>query len=208
MTFISEKPKNILSMLGDSKKSIIKLILVGSSGVGKTSLVSTYMKNPFEEQVSVPTVAPASTAANVVLDTGENVQLQIWDTAGQERFQSISQMFYRGAHVAFVCYDLENKETIGAWVERVRAEVPECIIFLIATKIDKLSEEALFALQTDGFELVQTYKAAMHILTSSLNHTGIDAAFMEAAKCAKKIYHSNEAVVELSNSNNNKDSCC
>ena len=197
-----------MSVLNDPKKYIIKLILVGSSGVGKTTLISAYMKNTFEEQVTVPTVAPASTTSIVTLDNDEKVELQIWDTAGQERFQSISQMFYRGANVAFVCYDHENVDSIGSWVEKVRNEVPECIIILIATKIDKLTQDQTLSLQTRGFELVQTYKASMNILTSSANHTGIDTAFMEAAKCALKIFQSNEPVVQLTNNNQKKQSSC
>ena len=66
----------------------LKIILVGSSGVGKTSLVNAYFSQPFEGQTQ-PTVAPAFCGNTVTLSNGKSIYLHIWDTAGQERFQSI-----------------------------------------------------------------------------------------------------------------------
>jgi small GTP-binding protein len=71
----------------------VKIILVGSSGVGKTCLSASYQKQNFNKNTA-PTVAPASSCRVVIL--------QIWDTAGQERYASISQLFFRDSNVAFV----------------------------------------------------------------------------------------------------------
>lgn len=196
--------------MGDKSSSeiVVKLVLVGSSGVGKTSLISTYQKNPFEDQNVIPTVAPTSITSEVTLDDGTNVVLQIWDTAGHERFQSISRMFYRNANVAFVCYDKDNEESLGPWIDRVRAEVPECFIFIIATKTDLLTPDEISQMQTKGYQLCNNFKATVHLLTSSKKGTGVDEAFYEAAKCAKRVIKVNEPVISLKEEKRKESSCC
>jgi Ras-related protein Rab-7A len=90
--------------MDDSEPRPIKVILVGSSGVGKTSLINNYFDQPHETDTS-PTVAPALVATTISIPSGQPVDLHIWDTAGQERFQSIGGMFYRESDVALVCFD-------------------------------------------------------------------------------------------------------
>jgi len=160
----------------------LKVILVGSSGVGKTSLVSSFFNNPFEKQEQT-TVAPASCSAVVQLADGRKTNLQIWDTAGQERFQSISLMFYRDSHIAFVCYDPIANTEIAKWVNQVRREAPECLIFLVATKSDLLTKEKQDQLVNEGELLRESHSAKFHKITSSCNGTGVRELFEEAAKC-------------------------
>ena len=174
----------------------IKIILVGSSGVGKTSLVSAFFDNPFENQ-ALPTVAPASCNAIIEVPGNKKVELQIWDTAGQERFQAISQMFYRDSHIAFVCFDGKQQDTIENWVSRVRGEVPECIIFLVATKGDTLSEEEISELNHSGTELVAKYKAKSFLVTSAKTGNGVKDLFEAAALCYSEVFQSNEANNEV-----------
>jgi small GTP-binding protein len=180
------------------KKYSLKLILVGSTGVGKTSLVSCYLKNPFDSQ-ALPTVAPASCAASVTLENNIQVELQIWDTAGQERFQSISKMFYRDANVALVCYDSTTNDSIGNWIGKVREEVSDCIIFLVATKVDLLDEDQTAECLRFGEEKQGEFGARVHLLTSSLNATGVTELFTEAAKCVRDVYLTNQPSVEIAN---------
>jgi small GTP-binding protein len=74
----------------------VKLILLGSSGVGKTTLIHSFCTQTFSQD-SVSTVAPAFSEMTLEIDNGTLVTLQIWGTADQEQYQSISQMFYRDA---------------------------------------------------------------------------------------------------------------
>lgn len=173
----------------------IKVILVGSSGVGKTSLVSSFFENPFENQ-DLPTVAPASCSAVVDVDDGKKVELQIWDTAGQERFQAISQMFYRDSHVAFVCFDPKATEPVENWINRVRGEVPECIIYLVATKGDMLSQEETNQLNTQANDMIAKFHAKSYLLTSAKTGNGVRDLFESAARCYSEIFKSNEPVKE------------
>ncbi|OHS99961.1 small GTP-binding protein [Tritrichomonas foetus] len=195
---------------GDASNSL-KVILVGSSGVGKTSLVSAYFDNPFENQ-ELPTVAPASCTATVTLDNARKVDLQIWDTAGQERFQSISQMFYRDSHVAFVCYDIENTESIDQWVERVRQSVPECVIFLVTTKADLLTTDQQTECADKGNAAAKRLNCKLHLLTSAQNGLGVKELFMNAAQTINNINPQHtENAVDLKKDQkkpDKKDKCC
>ena len=82
-----------------------KIVVVGSQGVGKTSLVHRYVQNTFAPPSTQSTVGASFLAKRVVdIDTSTVVRLQIWDTAGQERFRAMSKLYYRGtwSHPALV----------------------------------------------------------------------------------------------------------
>lgn len=77
-----------------------KIVVLGSQGVGKTSLVHRYVKNAFAHSIHSTIGASFLTKRVVDIDSSSVVRLQIWDTAGQERFRSISKLYYRGLYVA------------------------------------------------------------------------------------------------------------
>jgi small GTP-binding protein len=163
------------------RKLTLKLILVGSSGVGKTSLVTSFFKQKFEAQI-VSTVSPAFCNAPIEIDPHTTVDLQIWDTAGQEQYQSISQMFYRESHIAFICYDRDEVGSVARWVARVREHAPDAKLFLVATKADLLTEEgAEGAMTREGVDRA-TELNAKYFLTSSLTGRNVFELFESAAR--------------------------
>jgi small GTP-binding protein len=164
----------------------IKVILVGSSGVGKTSLINSYFEQPHDTETT-PTVAPAFVATTVRLSDDQRIDLHIWDTAGQERFQSIGGMFYRDSDVAFVCFDRTVLDTVHEWVERVRRQVPECIIFLVGTKADLLDQASSAAFTKEGEEKVAKLEATRFYLTSASKGSGVKELFRDAAKCSEQV---------------------
>jgi small GTP-binding protein len=168
----------------DSRPSV-KIILVGSSGVGETCLSAAYLKNTFDRTTS-PTVAPAYSCRTVKRSNGSVVVLQIWDTAGQERYSSISQLFFRDSDVALVCFDPNDQPSVAGvreWVQRILDEVPDCRLLGVLTKADKVDkpEEALehckAVLGDLGFE--------QFFITSALARQGVDAPFAAAAEAAR-----------------------
>lgn len=81
-----------------------KIVVLGSQGVGKTSLVHRYVKNAFTPPNTQSTIGASFLTKRVMdIDTSTVVRLQIWDTAGQERFRSISKLYYRGMHTIWFC---------------------------------------------------------------------------------------------------------
>jgi small GTP-binding protein len=165
----------------------IKIILVGSSGVGKTSLINSYFDQPPDTETS-PTVAPAFVATSVRLDDKQVIDLHIWDTAGQERFQSIGGMFYRDSDVAFVCFDFSSLETVADWTGRVRRQVPECIIFLVGTKSDLLGGARVQEFRVEGQKKLEEVQAEQFSLTSSVDGSGVKELFRAAAKCSSGLF--------------------
>jgi small GTP-binding protein len=93
-----------------------KIVVLGSQGVGKTSLVNRYVKNAFTPPTTTSTIGASFLTKRVVdIDTSTVVRLQIWDTAGQERFRSISKLYYRGmfrvARELGVCHSVAHTLT-------------------------------------------------------------------------------------------------
>jgi len=86
------------------KKALLKVIIVGDSGVGKTSLMNQYVHKSFSNQYKA-TIGADFLTKEVLVDD-QLVTLQIWDTAGQERFQSLGVAFYRGADSCVLVYDV------------------------------------------------------------------------------------------------------
>ncbi|RLL95160.1 hypothetical protein CFD26_104964 [Aspergillus turcosus] len=120
-----------------------KIVVLGSQGVGKTSLVQRYVKNAFNPATITSTVG-ASFITKRVLDTTSDtiVRLQIWDTAGQERFRSISRLYYRGANACLLCYDITDEQSfqeMTGWLLELKKHLAEddaIVIHVVGTKSD------------------------------------------------------------------------
>ncbi|KAJ2905480.1 putative ras-like GTP-binding protein [Zalerion maritima] len=123
-----------------------KIVVLGSQGVGKTSLVMRYCKGAFNPSQIVSTVGASFMAKRVVdTDTDTVVRLQIWDTAGQERFRSISRLYYRGANACILCYsitDASSFEEMGMWLAELRRNLPpDIILHVVGTKADIVARD-------------------------------------------------------------------
>lgn len=118
---------------------LFKIILIGDSGVGKTSLMKRYTDNVYSKE-GASTIGVDFKIKTVVID-GKKIKLQIWDTAGQERFRAIVSHYYRGAHGIMLVFDMLNKETfdhLRDWIEELdRHGVSDAVkIKILGNKID------------------------------------------------------------------------
>ncbi|KAL8934900.1 MAG: hypothetical protein Q9216_005673, partial [Gyalolechia sp. 2 TL-2023] len=82
-----------------------KLVLLGESAVGKSSLVLRFVKDQFDDYRE-STIGAAFLTQTISLDDSTTVKFEIWDTAGQERYKSLAPMYYRNANCAVVVYDI------------------------------------------------------------------------------------------------------
>lgn len=89
---------------------LIKLILIGSSGVGKTSILTQFADNKFSENY-LTTIGVDFRFKTIKIDN-KNVKFQIWDTAGQERFRTITSAYYKGADGIIMVYDVTDPSTL------------------------------------------------------------------------------------------------
>ncbi|XP_006460125.1 hypothetical protein AGABI2DRAFT_191893 [Agaricus bisporus var. bisporus H97] len=116
-----------------------KIVVMGNSGVGKTSLLHRYTQNRFDPKNTTST-SGAFFVTKKVLVNGLKVRLQLWDTAGQERFRSMAPMYYRGANAALLLYDITNSSTfedVRGWLQELRKNCsPELIIYIVGAKAD------------------------------------------------------------------------
>lgn len=100
------------------KKVLLKVIILGDSGVGKTSLMNQYVNKKFSKQYKA-TIGADFLTKEVMIDD-KLVTMQIWDTAGQERFQSLGVAFYRGADSCVLVYDITDPksfEALESWMD-------------------------------------------------------------------------------------------
>ncbi|KAG8566013.1 hypothetical protein GDO81_013061 [Engystomops pustulosus] len=122
-----------------------KLVLLGESAVGKSSLVLRFVKGQFHEYQE-STIGAAFLTQTVCLDD-TTVKFEIWDTAGQERYHSLAPMYYRGAQAAIVVYDITNTETFARaknWVKELQRQAsPNIVIALSGNKADLSSKRAV-----------------------------------------------------------------
>ncbi|XP_021562741.1 ras-related protein Rab-5C isoform X1 [Carlito syrichta] len=122
-----------------------KLVLLGESAVGKSSLVLRFVKGQFHEYQE-STIGAAFLTQTVCLDD-TTVKFEIWDTAGQERYHSLAPMYYRGAQAAIVVYDITNTDTFARaknWVKELQRQAsPNIVIALAGNKADLASKRAV-----------------------------------------------------------------
>ena len=90
---------------------IFKVLLIGDSGVGKSSILLRFTDDTFEEQMA-STIGVDFRVKTVALG-GKACKLTIWDTAGQERFRTLTSSYYRGAHGIILVYDVNDRDSFA-----------------------------------------------------------------------------------------------
>ena len=99
---------------------IQKILLIGDSGVGKSSIVLRFTENTYNESY-ISTIGVDFKVKKLIIDNNV-VKIQLWDTAGQERFKTITFSYYRGSHAVIIVFDITSRESfmnIEAWLEEI-----------------------------------------------------------------------------------------
>jgi len=116
-----------------------KLVLLGESAVGKSSLVLRFVKDQFDDYRE-STIGAAFLTQTVTLEDQTVVKFEIWDTAGQERYKSLAPMYYRNANCAVVVYDItqtNSLEKAKSWIRELQRQAdPAIVIALCGNKTD------------------------------------------------------------------------
>ncbi|KAK3790083.1 hypothetical protein RRG08_030504 [Elysia crispata] len=164
-----------------------KVVVLGSQGVGKTSVVIRYVGGMFSKAVS-PTIGASFFTYKMTLEQ-YRVKLQVWDTAGQERFRSMAPMYYRKANAAMLMYDITSLESfydIKDWVKELKKNVDTPIVLcLLGNKSDLDSGRKV------SKEDAEEYAASIDALfyeTSALKNMGIEDAFLQVSKNLINLY--------------------
>lgn len=165
-----------------SKKNIfIKCLLIGSSGVGKSSILERYTSNNFNEYF-ISTIGVDYRFKNMEIDN-YNVKLQIWDTASQERFRCITSNYYRNSHIIIVCFDVTDVQSFNDleyWISDCQKNLTETVIMVICgTKID-LEKKRLISF--DEAKKFADYKNLDYFEVSSKDGNGVNYMFETVIK--------------------------
>ncbi|NXD71576.1 RAB17 protein, partial [Eolophus roseicapillus] len=158
-----------------------KVVLLGSTSVGKSSLAYRYVKNDFKE--SLPTVGCSFFTQTLNMEVA-TVKLEIWDTAGQEKYHSVCHLYYRGAHAALLVYDIANKETLNKaklWMRDLEKEfLPnEIVIALVGNKVDLAAEREVAT--EEGEEFART-RGLLFMETSAKSNHQVNDIFLAIAR--------------------------
>lgn len=117
----------------------LKIILVGNSGVGKTSLLGRFIGENFNTNYSC-TISAESKEKYLNIDNSIAVNLCIWDTCGQEKFRSLTRAYFRDAHGILLLYDVSDQKSfddLDSWLKEIKNEAPKTSsILLVGNKID------------------------------------------------------------------------
>ncbi|KAJ0403882.1 hypothetical protein ATCC90586_002598 [Pythium insidiosum] len=173
------------------KKVLLKLIILGDSGVGKTSLMNQYVNQKFTNQYKA-TIGADFLTKEIMLDD-KLVTMQIWDTAGQERFQSLGVAFYRGADACVLVYDITNPksfEKLDSWRDEFLAQSgprdPDAFPFIVlGNKVDKESDRRVLKQKAQQWcQAKNATQPIQHFETSAKEATSVEEAFQTIAKIA------------------------
>ncbi|KAK1794500.1 hypothetical protein P4O66_011369 [Electrophorus voltai] len=171
------------------KANVRLTILVGDSGVGKTSLLVQFDQGKFIPGSFSATVGIGFTNKDVTVGDAR-VKLQhvvhlpqIWDTAGQERFRSVTHAYYRDAHALLLLYDITSKssfDNIRAWLTEIHEYAQsDVVIMLLGNKTDMASGRVVK--REDGEKLAREY-GVIFMETSAKTGINVDLAFATVAK--------------------------
>ncbi|CAE7757039.1 YPTC6 [Symbiodinium necroappetens] len=128
----------------DDYDYLYKVVLVGDATVGKTHLLSRYIKGSLPKNPTA-TIGVEFATRTVPLAVGGTVKAQIWDTAGQERYRAITSAHYRRAVGALLVYDITREGTFKSctkWMEELRQSAePDIVIMLVGNKVDLVEKD-------------------------------------------------------------------
>jgi len=164
---------------------LIKLLLIGDSGVGKSCLLLRFSDDSFTPSF-ITTIGIDFKIKTIELD-GKRIKLQIWDTAGQERFRTITTAYYRGAMGILLVYDVTDAKSfdnIRNWIRNIEQHATENVNrILIGNKCDMVDKKAVDTPR--GQSLADEY-GIKFLETSAKNNINVEEAFITLARDIKK----------------------
>ena len=162
----------------------IKVVLLGESGVGKTSIISQFTTNKFNPR------CPTSVSAQFISKTvdfpelGQSIKFDIWDTIGQEKYRSLAKIFYKDAKVIILVYDITTEFSFNGlkefWYNETKDNTDSTPIYaVVANKVDLYVEQTVS--NSDGQEFADEIGAIFQT-TSALSDSGINTLFENIGK--------------------------
>ncbi|KAL7491056.1 hypothetical protein ACHAWT_000534 [Skeletonema menzelii] len=176
------RPNN--SIMNPEYDYLFKLLLIGDSGVGKSSLLLRFADDTYTESY-ISTIGVDFKIRTIELD-GKTIKLQIWDTAGQERFRTITSSYYRGAHGIIVVYDVTDNESfnnVKQWLHEIDRYACENVNKLLVG--NKCDLEGKRVVSTEQGKEFADGLGIEFLETSAKTSTNVEQAFLTMASQIK-----------------------
>jgi len=186
----------------------IKVVLLGDSGVGKSSLVLRFVTDTFKPY-SDSTIG-ASYMTKLINFENKAYKYMIWDTAGQEKYHSLAPMYYRNTQIAIIVYDITQKQTfltVKKWIKELQHKgPPDVLIAIVGNKQDLEDRRKV------SYNQVKAYADeinAFFIETSAKKNININELFVNIGKTLPdNICIQNFSNISLSQNKDNYNLCC
>lgn len=168
----------------------MKVVLLGESGVGKSSLALRFVTNEFKPYSEATIGASFMSKSMSIPPTDDekeqnerNISFKIWDTAGQEKYRSLAPMYYRGSSAAILVYDIANPSTFAAlqdWVNELNNNGPPGLILAICGNKSDLEDDRMVG-RSVGEEYANRINA-LFIETSAKDGSNVQDLFFQLAR--------------------------
>ena len=198
----------------------VKIILIGESGVGKSSLITQYIEKKFKLEQTF-TISNDRRIKPLSIN-GKEIKLEIWDTVGQEKLRNINKMFMKNVQIAIFVYDITKKKSIinfdSYWYKEVSDEndVTKIIFGIVANKSDLYKIQEID--QLEGKKLAEKI-GGKFFETTAKNFESIQTVFEELVQDYITKFSENDDIdkdnrqslvlnKDINNKKRNKNECC
>ena len=159
------------------KRKVIRVTMLGDSAVGKTSLISQFLTQKFDDNY-LTTIGKDKLEKKVVMEDGNEIKLIIWDTAGQERFRGLAKNYFHGCNGFILVYDITNKKSfdqLKGWMNDAKEKMDSgAKMIVVGNKKDCVNERVI---ETDVLKEFGEKNNVMTMEVSAKTNEGINEIF-------------------------------
>ena len=152
----------------------LKLILLGESGVGKTSIISRYVNDKFDDNIA--SSSTMSYVGKIIEKNNKKIKLNIWDTIGQEKFRAISKLFLNDTKIVILVYSIisaESFKNLDYWINLYKEHLEEdTILGVVANKSDLFLNQEVS--DEEGMEYAKKNGAIFGLISAKQNKAALD----------------------------------
>ena len=173
-----KKLKKFSKMIDDTDEVVLKIVLIGEAGVGKTSIISNFIDNRFDSNIQ-SSIGASFSSKTLSFSNGKNIKVELWDTAGQERYRSLTRIFFHNSAAVVLVYDITYKQSFeelkNYWIGEIKEAIEKKIVLaVVGNKLDLMENEEVNEEEVREFAKKNN---ALFFQTSAKSSTGIKDVF-------------------------------
>jgi small GTP-binding protein len=175
------------------KRKVIRITMLGDSAVGKTSLISKFLNQNFDENY-LTTIGKDKLEKKVVMKDGNEIKLIIWDTAGQERFHSIATSTIKGSHGIILTFDLTKRSSFNSlesWLNDIKENSNEVPVVIFGNKCDLFEN---YEVENEEAKKFAKEHNLQYFETSAKQNVNVQEGFNSIAEIAYEKYSGNNSL--------------